>query len=441
MKKVKNFDEGFKNKYGAFYFENNSYSKNECMRFAVEMANLSSYDDKKETFLNKDVPQPKIAAVLVTKDYVYCAARSGIKYGDHAEFTILNTMLNNKVVSENDILYTTLEPCTPESRCQWTESCSTLIINKKIKNVCIGTFDANPLVFGVGVNMLLENDINVSFFDEEYVHALKDLNKEFFDFCIKYPDIKILKRIDKFLYDKIDTDALKVYYHEDVTNETYVKFYREMLDSEQIKEGKVHGTLTISKDMALAFMKKPSYFLPGYNTGIINKNNDSEDIAKGKRNILDRSLLTICNMEMNNNIFEIILRSVGLLDNNEYDTNTLMSLLKKQFGNVLQVREFLINAFVHNNYENNIGVTIEILNSNYIKIINVISKDANVDETKKSFNEGILYSVPVNPVLMNYFVQARLAENTGLGFDNKHKTIFDVKKQLNNKILVTEIKK
>ena len=50
MKKVKNFDEGFKNEYGAFYFENNSYSKNECMRFAVEMANLSSYDDKKRHF-------------------------------------------------------------------------------------------------------------------------------------------------------------------------------------------------------------------------------------------------------------------------------------------------------------------------------------------------------------------------------------------------------
>ena len=42
---------------------------------------------------------------------------------------------------------------------------------------------------------------------------------------------------------------------------------------------------------------------------------------------------------------------------------------------------------------------------------------------------------------MKYFVQARLAENTGLGFDNKHKTIFDVKKQLSNKILITEIKK
>jgi hypothetical protein len=151
-------------------------------------------------------------------------------------------------------------------------------------------------VFGVGVNMLLENDINVSFFDEEYVHALKDLNKEFFDFCIKYPDIKILKRIDKFLYDKIDTDALKVYYHEDVTNETYVKFYREMLDSEQIKEGKVHGTLTISKDMALAFMKKPSYFLPGYNTGIINKNNDSEVTTKIATNLFGLDAIFYCRM-------------------------------------------------------------------------------------------------------------------------------------------------
>ena len=441
MKQVKDFDEGFNNKTGAFYFENNNYSKEECMRFAVEIASLSSSKDKKDKFLNKEIPQPKIGAVLVTKEFVYCAARSGIKYGDHAEFTILNTMLNNKAIAEDDILYTTLEPCTPESRSKWTESCSSLILNKKIKNVCIGTFDANPLVFGIGVNMLLENGVNVSFFDENYAQELKDLNKDFFDFCRKYPDINILKRIDKFLYDKIDIDALEVYYHENISNETYVKFYREMLDSEQIKEGKVHDTLTISKDMALAFMKKPSYFLPGYNTGLINKNDDSEDTAKGKRIILDQSLLTICNIENKNNVFQNILEKVVPSKNKEYDKKTLIMLLKQQFGNPLQLREFIINAFVHNNYENNIGVTIEILNSKHLKIINVISKDANIEDTKNSFNNGTLYSVPVNPVLMKYFVQARLAENTGLGFDNKNKTIFDVKQQLNNKILITEIKK
>ena len=102
-----------------------------------------------------------------------------------------------------------------------------------------------------------------------------------------------------------------------------------------------------------------------------------------KRKILDKSLLTICNIEKKNNIFEIILKSLGLLRNQEYDVNTLKLLLNKQFGNVLQLREFLINAFVHNNYENNIGVTIEILNSNHLKIINVISKDANIEEESK----------------------------------------------------------
>lgn len=79
-------------------------------------------------------------------------------------------------------------------------------------------------------------------------------------------------------------------------------------------------------------------------------------------------------------------------------------MLLKQFDNVLQLREFIINPFVHNNYENNIRVIIELLNSNHIKIINVISKDANVEETKNSFNEGALYSVPINPVLINYYV-------------------------------------
>ena len=429
MKKVTNFDEGALNQETAFYFQKQKEKEDDFMNYAVKMASLSRSDDKKEKFMGKEVPQPKIGAVLVTSKYIYCAARSGLKYGDHAEFTILQSHFFDKKVEDGAVLYTTLEPCTPESRSKWSESCASLIINKNIKKVCVGTLDANPLVFGTGINMLLEKGINITFFKDEYVQELKKLNEEFFNFCKEYPDYKILKRVDHFLKDKIDEDALEVYYpKEEINDEIYIKFYRDMIDSKQIKEGKIDGTLTISKEMALAFARKPSYFLAGYNAGIINKTNakSTQQSMLNKREIFDRSLLTLCSHNCKDNIFEII--------NNLIDPKLI---------DPLSLREYIINAFVHNNYDENIGVTIEIINPKHIKIINILSEK--IDPSKfalieNAFNSATLYSIPNNATLMEFFRDSGLAENTGLGLNTNKKVTFKVEEQLDKYLLVCEIK-
>ena len=442
MYQTRSFSEGIEKGYTAFYFENSKREQNKTyMEYAIQIAKLSSSEDKKGKFRGVSIPQPKIGAILVTNDYIYCAARSGVKHGDHAEFTILETFLGDHVIEENDILYTTLEPCTPESRSSWTESCSSLIINKKLKNVCVGTLDANPLVFGVGLNMLIEKGINVSFFEKQYVDELNEINKDFFEFCKKYPDIKILKRVDQFLKDKIDEEALKVYYDiEEINDEVYIKFYRERIDS----EGNINGNLRITKEMALAFAKKPSYFIPGYNTGIIDKigNSMTEKHYINKRELIDKSLLTLCSINCKNNIFELIAKKIS--SETEFSKDTLKKIFSKNLINIVDLKEYIVNAFVHNNYSENLGVTIEIITNKNINIINMLSNEiqfAERDAIQLSFNQATLFSIPTNPVLMQFFVDSKLAENTGLGINENPNVKFIINKQIDRYILVTEIKK
>lgn len=458
MKEVKDFKEGITKQLSAFYFKtDNKIENHEYMDYSVQLADLSSYDDKEDYFLGNKIPSPKIAAIFKTDSYVYCAARSGIKHGDHAEFTILNSMLSKYIVKENDILFTTLEPCTPESRSKWTESCTELIINKKIKHVFIGTLDFNPLVFGCGVNSLLQHGIDVGFYDKIYSEKLRKLNEDFFLFCQKYPDIKILKNVDRFLNEHIDEEALKIYYGIDkVTNETYIRFYREMIACNQIEEGNINGTIKVSKELALAFMKKPSYFLGGYNFGIIIRNNYNRyEPLKNKRIIYDKSLLVLCNIKKENNIFIEIINNITGLDIKYDDIDVINRVYKRNLIELSKFREYLINAIVHNNYEYNIGVTIELgskKQTNCVKLVNILSNKININQlnenddkqevVKNSFisnmYNGNLLSVPTNPILMQFFVRSGMAENSGFGFgDKKAENVnFNIRNQ--NGIIILE---
>ena len=456
MKEVKDFKEGITKQLSAFYFKtDNKIENHEYMDYSVQLADLSSYDDKEDYFLGNKIPSPKIAAIFKTDSYVYCAARSGIKHGDHAEFTILNSMLNKYIVKETDTLFTTLEPCTPESRSKWTESCTELIINKKIKNVYIGTLDANPLVFGCGVNSLLKNGIDVKFYDKKSRDKLQEINKDFFDFCQHYPDISLLKRVDKFLKNYIDEEALKIYYKiQKVTDETFIQFYREMIASNQITEGNLNGSIQISKELALAFTKNPSYFIPGYNFGIIIRNNQYNfyDEQKNKRIIFDSSLLKLCGTASKENIFFEIIKRISGLDLQMENFDDMDVLYRKFLIDLRYFREYFINALVHNNYENNIGVTIEIGNKekiSYIKLINILSNNINVISKNDAilladkFNNKELLSIPTNPILMQFFVRSRLAENSGFGFGdvNNVNVQYDVLNQNGVNILETYIAK
>lgn len=406
MIEFSNFDDGLASGNKSFVYVNQKEDPIDYMKHAIEMAKKSSSLDKEdEKFFGIGVPQPKIGAILVTNDKVYCACRSALKSGDHAEFTVIET-LADKVNLEQSTLYTTLEPCTPESRNK-CESCSEVIINRRIRNVYIGTLDGNPLVFGRGVKYLSDRKIHVQMFDVSLVDELKKINKDFFDFCEKYPDVKVLKEIDKYFRKCLNLYAVKTYLQNDLDGEykeateyELIDFYRTMLKKNQIYKGSFPGQLLCTKDFALAFLNDPSLFVPGCAVGIVDRTKNKE-----KRRIVHVPYIELLNAKSTNSIYRLI----------ENETNNRIRLLQSNYFKL--IREVIANALVHSDYSNNIGPSI-IIDNDRLEIINRSTNEIN-KETIKNFK----HSAPVNAVLMEFLLQSRLVESSRLGFDEIQKSI------------------
>lgn len=417
------FEEGFTKKASAFiYYKSDSETERNYMDHAIKMATLSQSGDKEETFMGEKVPDPKIGALLVFDDKVYCAARSGFKHGDHAEFTILETM-NAPQHLDDGVLYTTLEPCTPESR-KRNESCSEIIVNRRIKKVYIGSLDSNPLVLGRGVNYLLEHGVEIKFFDASFKDELNALNKEFFEFCKNSNDVKLIKMVDEQLGKYIDPNAVRLYMRKNFKDdmqeprvEDYVSFYRVMLRKEQIIKGNFDNCVTCTKDFALAFFKKPSLRLSGYNSGIITFNSGK------KKDVIDSSIISLFDSEHPNNIFELL---CDALEIEKKEDVSCEEIIKNHFSKKFTFfREMLINAFVHNDYSSNNGVSISIKDSN-IMISNIVSStffDLPFGDVNGTIGEQFQKydSIPFNPSLMSFLYEAGLVENTNFGMQEFNK--------------------
>lgn len=412
MIEYKSFEDGLKSKQTAFCYLAHGEKPQDYMMHAIDIANLSSSKDKgTEKFFGKDVPQPKIGAILVTNEKVFCACRSALKNGDHAEFTVMETLAEKEDLNEA-ILYTTLEPCTPESRNK-SESCSEVVINRRIKKVYIGTLDGNPLVFGRGVKYLTNNKIQIEFFDTIFYDKLKEINKEFFDFCEKYPDHKVMKEIDSYFRPNLNLFAVNTYLqgnakskYRRATEYELIEFYRIMLKKNQIFRGSFPGQLLCTKDFALAFLNDPSLFVPGCSVSIIDKTKNNN-----KRTIIHAPYIELLNQKSKESIYNLI----------DKETEHRIRLIES--GEFRLIREILVNALVHSDYSENKGPTIIVDNDNL-----VIVNKSRIHIGKDNLN-SFQFSDPVNPILMEFLLEARLVESTRLGFD-------EIQKRINNNMKI-----
>jgi diaminohydroxyphosphoribosylaminopyrimidine deaminase/5-amino-6-(5-phosphoribosylamino)uracil reductase len=138
--------------------------------------NLTSIDAK---FLRKALrlaqlkkgfcaPNPSVGAVLVSANKILARGfHEG--YGlPHAEVNALN---NLAPLSSQSTLYVTLEPCAHFGK---TPPCVNLIIEKKISRVVFGYVDPNPLVCGLGRQLLEKAGI-------ECVHLQLDAITDFYE--------------------------------------------------------------------------------------------------------------------------------------------------------------------------------------------------------------------------------------------------------------------
>ncbi len=101
-------------------------------------------------------PNPMVGAVIVKEGKIIGEGYHKAFGSTHAEVQALN---NCKVSPAGSTMYVTLEPCSHVGK---TPPCVDAIISHGIKEVVIGMIDPNPLVAGMGIKKLQEQQIIVS---------------------------------------------------------------------------------------------------------------------------------------------------------------------------------------------------------------------------------------------------------------------------------------
>lgn len=403
-----------------------AFSDRDFEELAIMMAERSTFEQEDAKLLfGKAVPQPRVGAVLVNGLSVYCSARSGIELGDHAEFTDLETLAHGDDLN-NATLYTTLEPCTSESRHPWTKSCSQLIVDRKIKKVFYGTIDANHLVTGQGIKYLFDHNVFVSSFDSGFLSKLKELNKEFFGFYEGKQDSKALRKADLFLDKLIDWEAVAYYQDPEdkkkpiVDADLKTEFYRRMFEMGENEEGDEFHQVAVSQALALMFFNNPSIKIPGFRITINNSRQKTKDDSGSlsPRRILNKCLIRIMAPKFwdENNLFYNLLKTLCPLFNGEDPLleKELTRMMDEAFPNKTGARELVFNSLIHNDYSQCSNITIGI--DDKVLIIQNFAEIS--DDDVEQMNNGLMASIPTNPRLMDFVETCKLAEQNAIGMRN-----------------------
>lgn len=421
----------------------------DCQKICLKLAPYSLQEDP-SFILNEKIPQPVIGACLYVNNKLYCSSRSGKKIGDHAEFTVIEEARKTVDNFDDSIIFTSLEPCTEYARHKWTTSCSEYIIGVGIPEVYIGCLDANPAVTGLGVEKLI-NRCKVHFFDKELVFNSKELNKQFFNYCRSDVDGKVMKDVVSCLIQKLDEYAVSLYLDKrnkkgkKLSKDEWLKFFQEMIDNHSIIPGKINK-YDVTPDFALAFYKKPSVVVPNFKISIYDKrvhnnvqNNNSNFIQTRSIDFESTSLISM--IANTSNVKQNIYLTLGeTILHAKNVPSELYDLLKMLFKNLEFGREMIINALVHSDYSKGRGgIDFEIEKGKLIIFNPIIDKTVGND-----LENGVVYSLPQNPRLMQFLNQAGLVEMKHYGMDSidknsDFKTIYKPINRSNMSYLKTSI--
>ncbi|MBK9293069.1 MAG: bifunctional diaminohydroxyphosphoribosylaminopyrimidine deaminase/5-amino-6-(5-phosphoribosylamino)uracil reductase RibD [Oligoflexia bacterium] len=105
-------------------------------------------------------PNPPVGALVVDKNGNITGQGFHPKAGeDHAEVIAINEALKAQKDLSDCTLYITLEPCNHQGK---TPPCVDKILESKIKKVVVGCVDPNPLMSGKSIEILKNNQIDVT---------------------------------------------------------------------------------------------------------------------------------------------------------------------------------------------------------------------------------------------------------------------------------------
>jgi ATP-dependent DNA helicase RecG len=166
---------------------------------------------------------PLVGAVLVGRDGKLLGAthRGDLRAGDHAEFTLIERYLRDKNL-EGSTLYVTLEPCTKRNPPK--TPCARHVANARVGRAFIGMTDPNPDICGRGVQHLLNQGVEVDFFDVDLVRQIREENQGFIDYYesandrgknsteqFEGPSSYELQVIERASLNDFSTDAIQMY--------------------------------------------------------------------------------------------------------------------------------------------------------------------------------------------------------------------------------------
>lgn len=120
---------------------------------------------------------PRVGAVIAKSGIILSTGYRGEREGIHAERAAIEKLTHEEL--QDATLYTTLEPCISVQENQSVDSCTDLIIKSGITETIIGVLDPNGTIYSQGYKKLLENKINVSFFNRKLREAVEEETFEY----------------------------------------------------------------------------------------------------------------------------------------------------------------------------------------------------------------------------------------------------------------------
>jgi diaminohydroxyphosphoribosylaminopyrimidine deaminase/5-amino-6-(5-phosphoribosylamino)uracil reductase len=122
---------------------------------------------------------PRVGVVIARSGEVLATGYRGETRGVHAERVAIRKVSDEEI--QGATVFTTLEPCVELHDQQEIKSCAQLIIDSGIQEVVIGVLDPNGTIYSQGYRKLLENNINVGFFNRKLREAVEEETFEFGD--------------------------------------------------------------------------------------------------------------------------------------------------------------------------------------------------------------------------------------------------------------------
>lgn len=317
-----------------------TYSNRELMLMAIEQMNESINEPRPDG----KVP-PKVGAVILFPDgTIEKAFRGELREGDHAEFTLLERKLGQSNL-EDCILFTTLEPCVERNPPK--VPCCRRTSNARIKKVFVGVEDKDPTVDGKGIKHLQSAGIEVKMFDRDLQRIIAKENERFMEQALDRKKKKEQEDLSSELEHSISSFDISKF-----SEEALDKFIEETGLTYKVTDMDFHEHL--ADFGALEFDEKGETFRPtGYGILLFGKDPRSKYPQAVLKAHVEYGTGNVESMDFEGPLVMVPERIEDWLRKVLPHSKDTSSFKRKNVPDfpIEVLREAVINALVHRNYE------------------------------------------------------------------------------------------